>query len=482
MERRFSLLALLLAAWALAGCEERDSGPIEISAIGAAPAIRNPNLERLDPASAFLVEAAAQGLVGFDGDGEIEPALAQSWIVSDDGLRYTFRIRRTTWSDGSRVTAQQVAARLRAAYSRASRNPFKSALGAVADIEAMTDQVLEISLSGPRPNVLQLLAQPELGILRENLGTGPYAPSPLDEGMVRLEWPSGDEDDEPAAARPAIVLRGEAAARAVARFAEEEVALVTGGTLADLPLARAAGLPQGRLVFDPAAGLFGLAFARAEEGPLADPAVRRALSMAVDRDALVATLAVPGLQPRPGWLPGIADELPRPGAPDWAGAALPMRRELAGRTLAALAEPLRLRVAIPDAPGYRIVFAHLRRDWRLVGVEAERVAPGAAADLVLIDAVAPAMLSSWYLRHFACDTGRVCDPLADQALQAARVARSPAERRNQLAQAHQLLAAATPFIPLTAPVRWSLVAPRLTGFQPNPFARHPAATLIAEED
>lgn len=474
-------IVILSCALALAGCGERESGPIEVSAAGAPPALRNPNLEPLDAASAFMVEATAQGLVRFDAAGEIEPALAQSWIVSDDGLRYTFRIRRATWPDGSRVTAEQVAARLRAAYSRASRNPFKPVLGAIVDVEAMTDQVLEISLGGPRPNLLQLLAQPELGILRDNLGTGPYAPAAGEGGTVRLEWPRRDDEDE-APARPAILLRGETIARAVARFAEEQAALVTGGTLGDLPIARAADLPQDRLVFDPAAGLFGLAFARAEEGPLADPAVRRALSMAVDRDALVAALAVPGLQPRAAWLPPSAEELPRPGGADWSGAPLPMRRELAARVIAALGETLRVRVAMPDAPGHRIVFAHLRRDWRLIGAVVERVAPGAPADLVLIDAVAPAASSSWYLRHFTCDTGRVCDPAADAALQAARVARSAADRRVLLAQAHQLLGVATPFIPLATPVRWSLVSPRLTGFRPNPFARHPADTLIAEEN
>ena len=86
-----------------------ESGPIEVSAIGGPPRLANPNLEPLDPPTAFLTEAVAQGLVRFDAAGEIEPALAQSWIVSDDGLRYTFRIRRATGPAACRVTAQQVA-------------------------------------------------------------------------------------------------------------------------------------------------------------------------------------------------------------------------------------------------------------------------------------------------------------------------------------------------------------------------------------
>src|SRR5262245_4004512 len=144
-------LALAAATLALGGCGDEQSGPVRVSAIGGAPLLANPNLQPLDPPSAFLAEAVAQGLVRFDSAGEIEPALAQSWIVSDDGLRYTFRIRRATWAlDGSPVTAQQVAARLRAAFSRASRNPFKPILGAVESVTPMTDFVLEIALRGPR--------------------------------------------------------------------------------------------------------------------------------------------------------------------------------------------------------------------------------------------------------------------------------------------------------------------------------------------
>ena len=478
-----SLFRFVLPAAALlvSGCDDPETGPVRVSAIGGPPQLRNPNLQPLDPPSAFLIEAVAEGLVRFDASGEIEPALAQSWIVSDDGLRDTFRIRRASWSDGSRVTAEQVAMRLRAAASRASRSPLKPVLGAIENVVAMTDRVLEISLRGPRPNLLQLLAQPEMAILLNNRTAGPYAIAAAEGDLVRLVMRESGENEDPRDRELAdIDLRGEPAAFAVARFAQAEADLATGGTLGDLPLARAARLPANRLVFDPTPGLFGLAFT-AGEGPLADPAVRRAMSMAVDRQAIAATLAAPLLQPRTSLMPPVADELRRPAQPDWAASPMPMRRELAARTIAGLAEPLRVRVAMPDGPGYRLLFAHLRRDGRLIGIEAVRVGPQAAAELKLIDAVAPAALASWYLRHFTCDTGRVCDPAADEALAAARLARRGADRRAQFAVADRILTEATPFVPIGSPVRWSLVSPRLTGFRPNRFARHPAGTLIAEE-
>jgi oligopeptide transport system substrate-binding protein len=469
------------AALLLAGCGGEESGPIAISAIGASPRILNPDREPIDPPSAVQLEASAQGLVRFDSGGEIEPALAQRWIVSDDGVRYIFRLRKATWSGGGRVTSEQVVARIRAAAAPASRNPLQPILGAIDEIVAMPE-VIEISLKSPRPNFLQLLAQPEMAIARGSQGSGPYRSEPQDDGSVRLSLPEDDGDDSTTPAPP-LLLRGEPAVAAVARFGERRADLVLGGTLADLPLARAAGTPAAQLRFDPAAGLFGLAFTAAE-GPFARLEIRQALAMAIDRPALAAALNVPGLQERRSLLPPGVEGLSPVSAPAWIRDPLPARRARATallRDAAGEGGRLKVRVALPGGPGFRLLFAHLRRDWAAVGVEAVRVPADAPADLRLIDEVAPAGLASWYLRHFTCGTGRICDPAADEMMAAARIAPDAASRRGLLANADRILAGLGSFIPLTAPVRWSLVAPRLTGFRPNAFGRHPIGELVKEQ-
>jgi oligopeptide transport system substrate-binding protein len=481
MARSRDRFAALLAALAvLAGCDDTETGPLSVSAIGAPPRLVNPNREPLDAASAFLVDAAAQGLVRFDAAGQIEPALAQRWIASDDGLRYTFRLARAYWRNGDRITAEQVVARLRAAMSGASRNPVKPLLGAIDEIVAMTDDVLEISLKSSRPNFLQLLAQPELALMRNGLGSGPYAAAPQPDGSVLLTLPPRDDEEGtvPARGAPRIVLRGERAATAVARFDEGPADLVLGGTLGDLPVAFAAR-PGNALLFDPAAGLFGLAFTRSE-GPLTRTDVRHALSMALDRAAIATALRVPGLQPRETLLPPGIEGLPRPAAPAWTASPLELRRQAAAEAIAAAArsEPLRLTVALPEGSGYRLLFAYLRRDWATIGVAAERVPLHSPADLRMVDEVAPVALASWYLRRFACEANPVCDPAADEMMAAARIAPTPANRRGLLANADRILADAASFIPLAGPVRWSLVSPRVTGFRPNPFGHHAAGELI----
>ena len=479
--RGILLRTLALGAVLLVGCGERRSGPIAVSAIGAAPALLNPNRQPPDAPAAFLLSATAQGLVRLDATGQVEPALAQSWTVSDDGLRYTFRIARGTWPDGAQITADQVVPRLRAAMARTSRNRLKPVLGAIAGIERMTESVLEITLKSPRPHFLQLLAQPDMAIIRANAGTGPYR-ADMDDGVLTLEDARPEvEDEEPGNRLIEIALRGETAALAVARFAEGEADLVTGGTAGDLPLARAANPAAAALRFDPVNGLFGLTIAD-NRGAMRDPAVRRALNMAIDRAAIVAALRVPDLLPRESLVPAGIPEMPVPALPDWSASPLPMRRSLAAEAIAGAAggeARLTVRVAVPEGPGYRLIFALLRRDWNAIGVDAQAAAPGTRADLRLIDVTAPTSIAAWYLRHFTCAAGAICNSEADTALEAARNVPTAAERQAQLAAADRLLTDAAIFMPIAAPVRWSLVSQRLTGFQPNPFGTRFPGSLVA---
>jgi len=421
-----------------------------------------------------LVGAAAEGLVRLDAAGQIVPGLAERWSVSDDGLSYIFRIGDRRWPDGSPVTARYVVRRLRAAAGPASRNPLSTVLTGIEEIVATTDEVLEIRLRAPRPNLLQHLARPELGIVRGDAGAGPFRIVRDAHPHLRLERAVPDGEGE---RQEVLVIEPARAALGVALFLEELVDVVLGGTMDDLPVARAADPPAAALRFDPAAGLLGLSVVDAR-GPLGRVEVRRALSMSVDRDALVAAFAVPGLVPRVTLVPTGLSNLAIPAAPAWAGFPLDARRAEARRLLAG---PVRVRVSIPDGPGYRLLFAHLRRDWAAVGVDTVRVAMPRSADLRLVDAVAPSRGASWYLERYACVRAPVCDGQADIALQAARDAADAATRAARHAEADRRLTDAAVFIPLTAPVRWSLAARRVTGFRTNAFAVHSLADMSGEQ-
>jgi peptide/nickel transport system substrate-binding protein len=107
----------------------------------------------------------------------------------------------------------------------------------------------------------------------------------------------------------------------------------------------------------------------------------------------------------------------------------------------------------------------------------ERAPIAASADFVLIDAVAPSSSAAWFLRHFRCEAVPVCDADADKLLDAARETVIPAQRSALLSEAAARIDAAELFLPIAAPVRWSLVSGRIQGFVGNRYARHTLTDL-----
>jgi oligopeptide transport system substrate-binding protein len=484
--KRGSLALICVASLTLAGCGSREQDDVlTASIIGSAPAVADPDRLTLTASNAELLRATRQGLVAFDASGQVEPALAESWTFTKDGLSAIFRIRRLRWANGGEVTGAEVAASLNRAIAPGSHNALKPLLTSIETVIGMTDRVVEIRLKVPRPNLLELLAQPELAIRRRGSGTGPWVMADVTRGATILRPVKDDNDPEtdgvidPAITK--VVLRGERAGVAIARFMARRGGFVGGGTLGDWPVVQAAQLRSGVVRFDPADGLFGLAV-KPRTPAMQDAGVRGALSMAVDRDTLVAGFGMPRWRAIDRLLPAQLDSAALPASPGWSAATLVDRRTEARRRIMVWATTHGvlppLRVALPDAPGMKIVFARLAADWRTIGVDAVRVAYGAPdADLRLIDEVAPNASANWYLTRTGCDAGLPCAPAVDAALKASRAAPDLVHRSIDIATADAAAADDAAFIPLAHPVRWSLVDPGLSGFHENSFAIHPLAEL-----
>jgi peptide/nickel transport system substrate-binding protein len=94
-----------------------------------------------------------------------------------------------------------------------------------------------------------------------------------------------------------------------------------------------------------------------------------------------------------------------------------------------------------------------------------------------VDEVAPSSSPAWFVRRFRCGTVRVCDSDIDELVTTARTTLIPAQRYALLAQAAARIDEDQLFIPITAPIRWSLVGPRIEGFAGNRFARHTLTDL-----
>jgi oligopeptide transport system substrate-binding protein len=475
------LLLLALAA-TVTSCDRRpDKGAVVVSAIGDAPALRDASRRTLAEPDRVLAGATAQGLVSFDAAGVIQPGLAQRWIVIDGGRTYIFRLRRAAWSDGRPVTAREVVAWLKRQLARGSRNPLAPYLTAVEDVVEMTPDVIEVDLSRPRPDLLALFAQPELAILRapKAIGAGPFRVET--PGAAPLLTPLPDPDratDEQQAITPEdrVRLRGERAALAVTRFVARQSDLVSGGTIADWPLVKAAGPAPNTIRLDPAAGLFGLAVTN-RSGLLGTPDGRAAVAAAIDRQALTAAVAR-DWSPTEQLLPAQLDSAAAPAIAEWVAVSLEDRRTTARALVAAWRQAndgaeARLRLALPAGPGGTLLWGHLAADLLTVGIRPVRVAPDAAADLRLIDAVAPYDSARWYLATACAGCGLDTPP----GIEAARFAPSLDARAAALASADAELARDGGYIPIARPFRWSLVSLRLKAWQANARAWHPLNQL-----
>jgi peptide/nickel transport system substrate-binding protein len=483
---RLPSLALFAAALALSGCDGKAPGassPLAVSAIGSGATPGDPSAGPLDPARRVTLDSTAQGLVRFDASGQIEPGLAERWIVLPDGRSYIFRLREATWPDGSPVTTEQVVRVLKRAAAPNSRNPLAPFLQVIDEIVAMTDTVIEVRLKRPRPDLLKLFAQPEMAVFepRDLGGSGPYRIEPDLSGATMLIPaldPAQADGDTPQKPDPAkfIRFRGERAALAIARFKRGKIDLVLGGSFADWPILAAAQVPQDAIRIDPAAGLFGLVLLN-RQGFLADPANRAAIAMAIDRGAITSAFA-PDWNPVEALLPARLDSAAAPALPDWSALSPDARRDNT-RAQALLwrrthgGRPPVVRIALPPGPGATRVWIALARSLAAAGIQPVRVTLGEPADLRLIDMVAPYDSARWFLAT-AC---MACSDDVAALIAAARDAPTLDERARLIAEADTALAADSAYIPIAQPLRWAIVTNRITGWQGNTRAWHPLSHL-----
>jgi len=173
------LLVVLMTGTLLTGCgpkEQPAAAPTESAgksteaavqntltfALGSVPSI-DPQLSNSIP-SANVIKGFSEGLIRAY-EGKVQPGVAESWDVSEDGLTYTFHLRDSKWSDGSPVTAQDFEYGIirlldpanAASYSFAAyviQNAAEFNSGKITDpsqvgVKAIDDKTLEIKLVNP---------------------------------------------------------------------------------------------------------------------------------------------------------------------------------------------------------------------------------------------------------------------------------------------------------------------------------------------
>ncbi len=473
---------LLLAACGPSG----SGGPVDVAVIGNSNSLFQQGV-RLSAAAQHLRGATHEGLVALDASGQVVPALADRWIVTDDGASYIFKLRDSDWPDGEQVTSRDVQRLLRDNIRRLRGTSLGLDLEKIVDIRAMAGRVVEIRLSSSMPDFLRLLAQPEMGLSYGGKGTGPMtmvreagsdianltAVPPEARGLpAREDWQ--------ALARQ-VNVRAMAGANAIKAFNSGQVDLVLNGRVAQLPLAESGPLSRGTIRLDAALGIFGLA-PRNERGVLESAEMREALSMSIDRSAIAAALNIGGWEQTTLIVPGTISESPKSTPERWADLSLQQRRAIATQRVKQWTfrnvRQASIRIAMPEGQGSNVLYGLIAEAFQGIGVATRQVKMEEDADLELVDRSARYAAPRWYLNQFNCTFNLgLCSTDADDLVAQAIIATDPEVERQLLAEAHQKLMAEEVFIPLGAPIRWSLVRGSISGFEPNPWGLHPLFPL-----
>ena len=476
---RFIILIIAMTLM-LSGCSKGiDNTRLRVDVIEDTPRPFSLSALPLRNGSAYLHMATAQGLVGFDRRGQIIPALAVRWVVTDDGLSYIFRINKIHWNNNREVTAVDVATALNSRFAELRNSRIGNELRDIDRALPITAKVIEIKLKSPMPNVLEILAQPELGLMVKGAGSGPMLAKKIGETM-QLKIRQIDPRGKPILAKDQIVLEINHAARALSRFKLGATDLVTGGRFETLPFATATNFSEGALNYEPVPGLFGILITGS--GPfLADARNREAINMAIDRPKLLTAFGQIGWQEALSLMPETLTNRTAMLRPNWTSLRIEDRQSRARSQISSWKSgngDIRvIKIAMPKGPGARILFARLRSDFAAIGLNIERIALGQEADLEIVDQVASLSSPIWYLSQLSCRASIVCDTQADSLVDAARQSIDPSARTQFLHLAEEKLQAHRNFIPLSNPMRWSVVRDGMIGFSPNPRGWHPLQQL-----
>ncbi|HVU17161.1 MAG TPA: peptide ABC transporter substrate-binding protein [Candidatus Didemnitutus sp.] len=335
-----ALLAVLLGA---IGCRRHESPPhvLRLSQLNE-PATLDPQLATL-PDEFFVIRSLSEGLVrpapaGDPAGTDFLPAAASSWEVDSSGRQWVFHLNPAArWSNGDPVTASDFVATIRRALTPSLAAP-KAALffdvknatafyrGQVKDFSpvgaiARDDFTLEIDLEHPTPHLLALAASgpwipvhaatlQKFGDTRESawtrpgnfVGNGPFVLESWQHQEVIRVARNPHYHDASRVELDGIEFR---------KFDDqntEERAYRTGqiDVTMTIPIARLDEYRAPERRTQPLAETRYLAI-NVTRAPLSDVHVRRALSLAVDRAALVTAVLRGGQKPARTFLPpGLA--------------------------------------------------------------------------------------------------------------------------------------------------------------------------------
>ncbi|WP_457650622.1 ABC transporter substrate-binding protein [Profundibacter sp.] len=189
----FNRLKMTVAALALtAGAAFAAQDSITIGMV-----LEPPNLDPTAGAAAAIDEVVYanvfEGLTRFGPDGSVNPALAKSWDISEDGLTYTFHLQDgVKFHDGTDMNADDVVFSLNRARAEESTNAQKALFAGIESVTAVDPLTVEVKLSAPNGSFPFNMAWGDAVIVGEE-SIGDAATKPVGTGPFKFaNWVQGD--------------------------------------------------------------------------------------------------------------------------------------------------------------------------------------------------------------------------------------------------------------------------------------------------
>lgn len=247
---------------------------------------------------------AYDSLVWVDDEGNVVPALAESWEISEDGSEYTFTLRQgVTFHNGEPFNADSVVF----SWERGSSPDMQwsDRWTRATSVEKIDDYTVKITTDGPDPLFLRVVASNWAmvpPVHTAEVGNEAFGMAPVGTGPFKfVEWVDGDrivyeanpdywQEGVPRVARLVFRSIPESATR-VAAIQTGEVHIV--GRLSAEEAASLEGVEGVEVVTYPVDRVYYIAFNNLTSGvgePTEDPLVRQAMNYAVDRQAIVDAL------------------------------------------------------------------------------------------------------------------------------------------------------------------------------------------------
>lgn len=520
-----ALLCLALSLFVIAGCAKRETvadrgtreGILHL-AVGNEPTDLDPHTVT-GTGDAKIVHSMFEPLVSYDPKTLAPvPALAERWEISPDGLTYTFHLRDARWSNGEPITAQDCVdswkrmltpslgaeyayflylLRGAEAYYTGKTKDFatvgataRDARTLVATLEYPAPYFLQMLLNSPwRPVNVRAIAAVGDPTQRgtpwtrpgKHVSSGPF---------VLKEWTINQHVI--VAKSPTYWARDQVQLNAVHFYPidnidAQERAYRAGQLHAtwDLPLSKILPLQRENspaLRIDP---LLETHFFRlnTRRAPFGDVRIRRALALAVDREAIASKVLPGGRRPAstfvPSFLAGYTP--PAPGQRFDPTAARKLLAE-AGHAGGAGLPPIE--ILYHNSEILRLVAEAIQQMWQrelgvtvnLINQEKKTVAAArrtgdyhASLGTWTADYLdATTFLDMWYADSGNNQTGWV-SPTYDALLKQANTQADPTARAATLAKAEALLLDEAPILPVYFNSHIYLLHPSVHGWQPTPM-------------